>query len=98
MLNEQGDDAPTGGTGGSASRSPGEGVIHVTQEEKEAIDRVSTPDCGMEATCNKIYLSSKTNFILNMVFNSIFSHLSVYIRLLWLSCVYFNFLLKNIQL
>lgn len=43
MLNEQGGDAPTGQPGGPSGRSPGEGVIHVTQEEKEAIDRVCSP-------------------------------------------------------
>ncbi|KAH3697215.1 hypothetical protein DPMN_084705 [Dreissena polymorpha] len=36
MLNEQGGESVAGGQG----RTPGEGVIHVTQEEKEAIDRV----------------------------------------------------------
>jgi len=43
MLNEQGGESGGGGGGGGApqgGRSPGEGVIHVTQEEKEAIDRV----------------------------------------------------------
>lgn len=39
MLNEQGGgESVAGGQGGG--RTPGEGVIHVTQEEKEAIDRV----------------------------------------------------------
>ena len=43
MLNEQGDDAPTGsGAPAGGGRASGEGVIHVTQEEKEAIDRVCT--------------------------------------------------------
>jgi hypothetical protein len=39
MLNETGGESGGGG-GGVGGRSPGEGVIHVTQEEKEAIDRV----------------------------------------------------------
>ena len=40
MLNETGGETGGGGGGGAGGRAPGEGVIHVTQEEKEAIDRV----------------------------------------------------------
>lgn len=39
MLNETGGESGGGG-GGAPGQGPREGVIHVTQEEKEAIDRV----------------------------------------------------------
>lgn len=53
MLNEQGDEPAEqqGVVGGGGGRSPGQGVIHVTQEEKEAIDRVSIPVANHVELC-----------------------------------------------